>query len=207
MRKEEQVLEFDKIKSWWGEYALTAKAKQWICETDPILSERALTAALRETTQSRQLLEKCGNPPLSSMDGLPEILLIASKGDCLAPWQLEKVKVALIAVRRLKDYLERGKAYDNSLAYYEENLNALEDLRREIDNAIYNDEVTDHASARLKDIRRDIQRCEEKMREKAEQVIRNNKEYMSDSFSTFRNGRICVPVKKEYKLLLRHRIS
>ena len=199
MRKEEQVLEFDKIKSWWGEYALTAKAKQWICETEPILSERALTAALRETTQSRQLLEKCGNPPLSSMDGLPEILLIASKGDCLAPWQLEKVKVALIAVRRLKDYLERGKAYDNSLAYYEENLNALEDLRREIDNAIYNDEVTDHASARLKDIRRDIQRCEEKMREKAEQVIRNNKEYMSDSFSTFRNGRICVPVKKEYK--------
>lgn len=199
MKKEEQVLEFDKIKHWWMEYALTEKTKQWIRETEPILSERALTAALRETTQSRQLLEKCGNPPLSSMDGLPEILLIASKGDCLAPWQLEKIKAFLIAVRRLKDYLQRGKAYDNSLAYYEENLNALEDLRREIDNAIYNDEVADHASAHLKDIRRDIQRSEEKMREKAEQVIRSNKECMSDSFSTFRNGRICVPVKKEYK--------
>lgn len=199
MKKEEQVLEFDKIKIWWMEYALTEKAKQWIRETEPILSERTLNAALRETTQSIQLLEKCGNPPLSSMDGLLEILLIASKGDCLAPWQLEKVKASLIAIRRLKDYLERGKAYDNSLAYYAENLNALEDLRREIDNAIYNDDVVDHASAHLKDIRRDIQYCEEKMREKAEQVIRSNKECMSDSFTTFRNGRICVPVKKEYK--------
>ena len=29
--------------------------------------------------------------------------------------------------------------------------------------------------------------------------MRSNKEAMADSFSTYRNGRLCLPVKKEYK--------
>ncbi len=37
------------------------------------------------------------------------------------------------------------------------------------------------------------------MKQKAEQVMRSNKAYMADSFCTLRNGRICVPVKREYK--------
>ena len=37
------------------------------------------------------------------------------------------------------------------------------------------------------------------MREKADTVMRSHKDCMSDSFSTMRNGRICVPVKKECK--------
>lgn len=197
--KEERILEFDKIKQLWLEYAFTEKAKQMITETVPFLSEGELNARLRETTESRQLLEKCGNPPLVALSGMEEIMLIASKGDCLSAHQLELVKNALTAVSRLMSYLERGKAYDNSLAYYVENLDDLDDLRKEIDNAIFNDDVADRASVRLQDLRRDIARNEEKMREKAEQVIRSNKECMSDSFSTIRNGRICIPVKKEYK--------
>ncbi len=197
--KEERILEFDKIKQLWLEYAFTEKAKQMITATVPFLSEGELNARLRETTESRQLLEKCGNPPLVALSGMEEIMLIASKGDCLSAHQLELVKNALTAVSRLMSYLERGKAYDNSLAYYVENLDDLDDLRKEIDNAIFNDDVADRASVRLQDLRRDIARNEEKMREKAEQVIRSNKECMSDSFSTIRNGRVCIPVKKEYK--------
>ena len=199
MIHEEKILEFDKIKEHWTEYAHTEKAKQLITEAAPILSERELTARLRETGEARQLLEKCGNPPLVSLNGIEEFLAVASKGDCLAAWQLEHVKNALVAVRRLFSYLERGKGYQNSLAYYSENLDPLEDLEAEIASSIFGEEVSDKASPRLQELRRDIQRCEEKMREKADQVIRSNKECMSDSFSTMRSGHICIPVKKEYK--------
>lgn len=37
------------------------------------------------------------------------------------------------------------------------------------------------------------------MREKADAAIRANKAYMADSFSTMRNGRMCIPVKAEFK--------
>jgi len=199
MNQEERILEFDKIKELWYVYAMTEHAKTRIREMVPYLSEMELIAALRETTESKLLIEKCGNPPLVSLSGMDEVLMVVSKDDCLSAAQLEIVKAALVAVRRLKDYLERGKAYDISLAYYAENLDALDELRREIESAIWNEQVADNASARLQELRRDIQNCEDKMREKAEQIMRSNKECMSDSFSTIRNGRVCIPVKKEYK--------
>lgn len=115
MNQEERILEFNKIKQLWQEYALTQKAKQMIEETSPFLSELELTAKLRETTESRQLLEKCGNPPLVSLNGMDEILMIASKGDCLAPYQLEIVRTSLTAVRRMRDYLGRGRGKKDSL--------------------------------------------------------------------------------------------
>ena len=199
MNQEEKILEFDQIKEKWMEFAVTEKARQEIRESVPILSESKLRSRLRETTEARQLLETCGNPPLVSMDGIEALLRTVSRGECLSAGQLEQVKLALVAVKRLISYLERGKAYDNSLAYYAENLDDLEMLRASIEGAIYNSEVADSASALLRDIRRSILRSEEKMREKADQVIRGNKECMSDSFSTLRNGHVCIPVKKEYK--------
>ena len=117
----------------------------------------------------------------------------------MTPYQLERIEKVLVAVRRLKDYLDRGKQYENPLAYYEENLDAVETLREEICRQIRNGAVDDYASKELKQIRGDIVRCQEQMKQKAEQLMRTNKEYMADSYCTTRNGRICVPVKKEYK--------
>lgn len=199
MKKTEQLLEFDKIKQIWSDYALTEAAKSQIAEAKPFLSERELLANLRETTQSRQLLELCGTPPLVSLQGLAEVVLIAQKGDCLSVEQLILVQNALTAVERLKSYLCRGKAHEISLSYYEENLEPLADLREMIYLQIVNEQVADSASKLLKSLRNDIAMAQARMREKAEAVIRANKECMSDSYSTFRNGHICVPVKKEYK--------
>lgn len=199
MNKTEKLLEFDKIKQIWAEYALTDAAKGQIAEAEPFLEEAKLLANLRETTQSRQLLELCGTPPLVSLQGLAEVLLIAEKGDCLSVEQLILVQNALTAVERLKSYLCRGKAHEISLCFYEENLEPLSDLREMIYLQIVNERVADNASKLLKSLRGDIVAAESKMREKAEAVIRANKECMSDSYSTFRNGHICVPVKKEYK--------
>ena len=123
--------------------------------------------------------------------------MIAEKGDCLTTYQLERVEKVLVAVKRLKDYLERGKMYQNSLAYYEENLDSLPELRDEISNKIRNGAVDDYASKELGQIRNQITKCEEQMKQKAEQVMRSNKECMADSFCTFRNGRVCkVPADR-----------
>ena len=199
MNKTEQILEFDKVKKIWTEYTLTEAAKQRIAETAPFLAERELLVNLSETTQSRQMLELCGTPPLVSLQGLEEVVLIAEKGDCLSVEQLILVQNALTAVERLKSYLNRGKAHEISLSYYEENLRALADLREMIYLQIVNEQVSDNASKLLKSLRSDIADAKGRMREKAEATIRANKECMSDSYSTFRNGHICVPVKKEYK--------
>ena len=195
----EKQIEFDKIKEQWKVRAVTDRAKEMIAEASCYLVESELRKQLKDTTNSKILLEKLGMPPLQNVAEAKEILMIAEKGDCLTPYQLERVEKVLTAVMRLKDYLARGKQYENPLAYYEENLDACETLREEISRQIRNDAVDDYASRELKQIRAEILRCEEQMKQKAEQILRANKECMADSYCTMRNGRICVPVKKEYK--------
>ena len=178
---------------------MTAQVKERIKETSFYLSERELRKHLRDTTDARLLMEKMGTPPLQSVDEIKEILTVAEKGDCLTPYQLERVEAVLAAVRRLKDYLERGKLYDNPLSFYEENFDAQEELSEEIARQIRGGAVDDYASKELLQIRSQITKCEEEMKQRAEQILRVNKAYMADNYSTLRSGRLCLPVKKEYR--------
>lgn len=196
----EKQIEFDKIKEIWTRLAVTERAKERIGEVSFCLKETELRKQLRDTTDGRNLIEKLGTPPLQSLTEIKDILMTADKGDCLTPYQLERVETVLAVIRRLKDYLNRGKAYDNPLAYYEENLDAMEELREEIGRQIRGGAVDDYASKELGQIRNQIVKCEEQMKQKAEQIMRSNKESMADHYCTLRNGRVCIPVKKECRL-------
>ncbi len=195
----ETQIEFDKIKTLWAEHTSTDYAKEQISQAGIILNERELRKALQDTTDSREFIEKLGNPPLQNVTEIREILTLAEKGKCLTPYQLERVEKVLVAVERMRDYLSRGKQYSNSLAYYDENLCPLFELKDEISSQIRNETVDDRASKTLYDLRNLIAETEEAMKQKADQIIRKNSVYMADSYHTVRNGRVCVPVKKEYK--------
>lgn len=195
----EQRLEFDKIKEIWAGFAMTEAAKKQIYEMEPCLEERTLRRWQRETTEARLLIEKCGNPPLVSFEGIPHLLDVAEKEGCLTPEQLEAVGDTLVAIKRLKAYLNLGKAREISLAFYEENLAACDEVREQIRLQIRGGRVDDNATRVLAEVRSELANQEVKMREKAEQIMRSNKECMADSFLTTRSGRICVPVKKDFR--------
>ncbi len=102
-------------------------------------------------------------------------------------------------IDRLGTYLSRGKQFQNALGFYDETLNAQNELREEIARQIRGERVDDRASHALFEIRMKIVQTEDEMKQKAESVIRSNRDCMADNFHTTRNGRICVPVKKEYR--------
>lgn len=195
----EKQIEFDKVKEVWSALAVTQYAREQIENVGIILDENRLRKALRDTSDSRDMIEKLGDPPLQNVTEIRDILDIANKGECLTPYQLERVEKVLVAVERLIDYLKRAKQYENPLAFYDENLDPLSELKEEINSQIRNEAVVDRATKELFDIRSRIAVLEDSMKQKAEQIIRNNKECMADSYYTMRNGRVCVPVKKEYK--------
>lgn len=191
--------EFNRIKQMWADFAVTAKAKERIAEMQIILDEGMLRRELRDTTDAREMIEKLGNPPLQDVSEILTILEIAQRGDCLTPYQLERVNSILIVLERLASYLGRGKKFQNSLGFFDESLNTQEELREEIERQIRGESVDDRASKELFEIRMKITQLEDEMKQKAEMIIRNNRDCMADNFHTTRNGRICVPVKKEYR--------
>lgn len=195
----ERQIEFNRVKDIWSDLAITDGAKDKIREAWLYFSENEVKKQLRDTTDAKDLIEKLGTPPLQNVSELKDVLMMAEKGDCLTPYQLERVEVVLTAIKRLKDYLGKGRSYNNSLAYYDGNLDVLSELREEIGTKIRNDAVDDYASKELTLLRKQIIKCEEEMKRKAEQIMRSHKECMADNYTTFRNGRLCLPVKKDCK--------
>ena len=195
----ENQIEFNKVKEIWAGFAITKEAKDRIKDKWIILDESTLRAELKNTSDAKEMIEKLGNPPLQDVSEILEILEVASKGECLTPYRLERVQSILSCLERLSSYLNRGKQYNNSLAYYDETLFTYEELKEEIVRQIRCEQVDSHASKDLFDIRMKIEQLENEMIQKAESVIRTNGDYMADNFHTTRNGRICVPVKKEYR--------
>ena len=76
----EHQIEFDKVKEMWMERAVTDRAKEQIKEITFYLNERELRWQLKSTTDSRNLMEKLGAPPLQKVAEIKEILMAAKRG-------------------------------------------------------------------------------------------------------------------------------
>lgn len=199
MKRNFELLGYEKIKETWAEFAESERTKKRILDKEPVLSESELKKEIRETGQARRLLDLAGMPTIPVVDEVEEFVLRAAKGELLAAENIEHVGRFLFAVKRLKEYLERGKPFQISLAYYSDNLLELQELAEEIQRSIRYGKVDDYASPWLKEVRREIQQLEEKIKAKAEAVLKSQKAYMTDSFIVTRSARVCLPVKKEWK--------
>ena len=199
MNKTFELLAYDRILNDLAERASSAQTKETIRKLQPYLGETELRRNLRDTTQAREMLDMAGMPPLPVIDHVEEYLEKSIRSELLTPDEIGHMATFLVAVKRMHEYLERGKDYQIGIAFYNENLQLMEDLHTEIERSIRNGCIDDYASNQLRDIRRELLILEEKMGNKAEALMKAHKSCMSESFIVKRNGRICLPVKAEYK--------
>jgi dsDNA-specific endonuclease/ATPase MutS2 len=194
-----EIVGFDYIKNLLQEASNTAQGKMKAEQLVPFLSETELRRNLRDTTHARQMLEDIGTPPIPCMEDIGEKLDKCMRGELLSPEELEQIGMFITAVQRMQSYLKKGKEKQIGLAYYSDNLVWHKQLGEDITRSIRYGKVDDHASPDLTDIRRKLQNLEQEIVDKTEKVMRNNRIYLADSFVVNRNGRSCIPVKKEYK--------
>lgn len=194
-----KTLEFDHILRQLEELACTRAAKEKALALEPYLYEGDVRRGQKETTEARLIIDRVGLPPISSMNDVDEILITVQQGGCLSAEQLEYMGMLLNAVKRLKDFLSRCRYLNTSLAFYDEELDPIECLREQLAEAVRGGRVEDGASRLLKGLRQDIIRMEEKIRAKADSILKNKRACLADSYVTNRSGRMCLPVKKEYR--------
>lgn len=194
-----EILGFNKVKIELAELCNTQKAKEQAALLQPIMREIQLRKSIEETKQARILLEKLGTPPLPLMDKVESLVTKADAGELMTPEELSYIGTFLTAVKRMKDYLLRGCEMQVGIAFYVENLKTLEEIQREIGRCIRNGQIDDYASANLKELRKKKIQLEEKIKAKAESIMKNQKSAMAENFVVMRNGKICLPVKKECK--------
>lgn len=194
-----ELLGYQEVIGKLREYTVTERGGELAGKLEPFLKETKLRKHMRDTTQARMMLDTVGMPPFPAMERVEEYVERAVKGELLLPEHMEQVGFFLVAVRRMKSYLDKGKEKQIGLAFYSDNLVELDELYGEIERSVRGGRIDDYASGALRDIRRELAVLDGKIREKAERVVRAEQAYLTDSFVVNRNGRICVPVKKEYK--------
>lgn len=182
--------------------ALSASAKEAIDNMEPLLSEISLKKELKDTSEARHMLEFAGTPPLPRMEHMSEYVEKALRSELLFPEQLEEVGLFLNAVHRLKCYLKSGEKQQIGISFYNENLVLPEELKTEIARCIRGGRVDDYASPWLSDLKKQIHALDEKIRDKAERALRTHKDIVSEAFVVTRNGKLCIPVRREKRSMV-----
>lgn len=194
-----EITGYNQILQQLSDLAVTAKAKEAALNLKPSIKEIELKKLLSETVQAKEMIEIFGAPPLPAMERIEEFIIRADAGELLSAEEVEALGTFLTNTGRMARYLDRGCERQISLAFYRENLNPLETLCEEILRCIRNGRVDDAASPTLRDVRRKCLQLEEKIRSKAEAVLRSQKSCMAENFTVYRSGRLCLPVRKDCK--------
>ena len=218
------TLEYDTIIARLTEYASTPLGKGYCSELLPSSDLEEITSLQNETADALTRLVKKGSISFSGTRDIRDSLMRLSVGSNLSITELLNIASVLRVTGRVSAY---GKsvsdsaehtgqnhiatsAEDRNLAEAEDSLNgyfSLLDPRvallHEIDRCILNeDEVSDDASAGLKNVRRQMSACNEKIRSQLNTIMASHRSYLQDSVITMRAGRYCLPVKSENRSMV-----
>ncbi len=197
-----RVLEYNKILDLLGAEAASAITKKMIAELKPALDVFQIKEMLAETTEAVSVIMRKGAVPLGSFYDIKDYIWLADKGSVLTMKQLLQILYNLQVTRNAASFLKSDLPELPIIKGLADVLSIQKRLEDDIDRCIISeDEMADAASSELKNIRRTIQRQNEAIRSKMNQILNSadNKTILQDALVTMRQGRYVVPVKQEHK--------
>ena len=195
-----RVLEFTKIREMLAGYALSDSGKELCRKLTPLDDFRDINRALDETEEAVATLAYVGGNPLIAFADVSEYISLAQKGSTLNPRALLLVAETLRAARAARSALVTDKENTPIITSAASRLQPLRQLETDITEAILSEEeISDHASPALLDIRRHIRQVNDRIREKLNAMAHGAgyAKYLMESIVTVRNGRYVLPVKAE----------
>ncbi|WIV12667.1 hypothetical protein [Proteiniborus sp. MB09-C3] len=200
-RKTIELLEYDKIKEILKSFALSDLAKEQIHKLEPYIDISLIEKHMKETTEARAVVDISSSIPIHSLIGINNIKQKIAKGIVLNPEDLETVAGLLREVKKLKRFISDKEYVAPTISSYALSTFELDDLLQEIERCIVHGRVDDRASSELSKIRKKIAILEERIKNRLESILRNEKykSYIQDGLISTRNGRYVIPVKNEYR--------
>jgi DNA mismatch repair protein MutS2 len=195
-------LDFDKILARLADQCMLPRAREMAEELTPYISLELVREALEETGEGKALLRV---NPLFSVRGAKEIrpyLERCLRGGTLTPDELLHIRDTIKTARQIKQSILEGKTQVPHLKEVIEGITLPKGLEEEITRCISEEgQVADQASSELADLRRGVNRLQQRIRETLDGIIRNssNQKILQDPIVTQRSDRYVVPVKQEYR--------
>lgn len=202
MNRHCKALELDKVLRRLADFASSAQAKQAALALEPCTDLSAARVLGGQTCDAHMLLARFGGPSFGGLIDVGNALMRAEAGSVLSMRELLDVAGVLRVIRGLSQWRAGNKGVESVLDLYFGALAPNKYLEDRITLAILSeDEMADHASPALADIRRKIRVNESKIREQLERFARsqNYSKFLQEHIVTMRNDRFVIPVKNEYR--------
>ncbi|WP_308780307.1 endonuclease MutS2 [uncultured Clostridium sp.] len=196
-----EKLNYYELKEIVKSYCVSGLGKILIDKLEPSSNLNIVNKRLDETSEGRRLLEASYHIPLSGIFDITPHIEKIEKGASLDPEDLTIISDFLRGCRKVKLFVKDKEGYAPTLCSYGDNITDLSYIEDEINKCIRGSVVDSNASKELKKIRRLIDECEEKIRERLDRFLKNseNKQYIQEFFISKRNGRYTIPIKSAYK--------
>ena len=194
-------LELDQVLNMLADCAGSQEGKETCRNLLPTSDLEEVVTLLDETTAASDLCTQKGNPSFAGVTNVGPSLERAYRGGTLHPSELLAIAGVLRCTRTVKSYISDDEK-DTVLDPLFSMLSPNKYLEDKIFGAILSEEeIADHASSTLSDIRRHMRIQSAKIKDTLQKVISSPAyaKLLREPIITIRQGRYVVPVKSECK--------
>jgi len=196
-------LEFTKIIDLLAEHASSPGGKNACKHLKPMTDLTQIDTAQEQTAAAFTRIVKKGHLSFSGCYAVTDSLKRLEIGSSLTASELLRIGKLLKVTARAKTYGRRETVDETAdcLDIFFEALSPLTPVSNEIDRCIISEEeISDEASAKLKQIRRSIHNMNDKIHSTLNNLLNGSmRSYLQDAIITMRGDRYCLPVKAEYR--------
>ncbi len=196
-------LEYARIKTELSTYAVSYLGKRHIAALQPITDARTLRRRLDETDEASGVLRRGASIPLPSLTGMEQILDLLGSGYVFQEQDFTHLHQFLRSCAQLIDYMHGKADWAPNAAAYASGMHRLERLREEIERCIRSSRVLDSASRELSKVRRRMATVEERSSRRLAELMAKHRSILQENLAVQRGGRFAIPVRKEYRKLVK----
>ncbi len=196
-----KTLEYNKITDRLASHASSEPGIKLCRELQPMMDMNEIDSALKQTSDAVSRIFRHGSISFAGLKDIRPLTKALEVGSALGMSELLDICSLLKVAAGARRYGVSEDEAADSLSGLFNDIYDIVDVRREIERCILSeDEIADDASAELKNIRRQMRICTERIRTELNSMLNgSDRTYLQEAVITTRGGRYCIPVKAEYK--------
>ena len=196
-----KTLEYNKITDRLASHASSEPGIKLCRELLPMMDMDGINSALKQTSDAVSRIFRHGSISFAGLKDIRPLTKALEVGSALGMSELLDICSLLKVAAGARRYGVSEDEAADSLSGLFNVIYDIADVRREIERCILSeDEIADDASAELKNIRRQMRICTERIRTELNSMLNgSDRTYLQEAVITTRGGRYCIPVKAEYK--------
>lgn len=203
-------LEYSEIIKLISNYCKTYIGKETVLKLSPCFDSDEVSHLLGETTEAMDINIKKSNIPVCEIPNIDIWIKQLESTNVLSAKALIDIATILKVSRELKEFFFKDPSFNtNSFSILFDYFNSLY-VNKNIESTIFEkilDEntIADNASPKLSSIRKNKKKAEQAIRDKLDSIIHSSSysKYLMEPIVTIRNDRFVIPLKQEYRNMLK----